>query len=64
MSLPEGFDAGFAAFLGAPPGTEIFGTDLVFQGASTVNVKELAIFGEAYFDVTDDLKLTVGGPLV
>ena len=61
VSLPVGLDAAFAAFVGAPPGTEIFGTDLLFQGASTVNVKELAIFGEAYFDVTDDLKLTVGG---
>ena len=59
-ALPEGFNAGFADYIGLP-GVDIFGTDLIYRGTSRAKSREVALFGELYVDITDDLTVTVGG---
>jgi len=59
-SIPEGFEAAFAAAIGLP-GVPVFGgTDTIFAGIADLEVEEVALFGELSYDLSDALTVTVG----
>ncbi|PCI54279.1 MAG: TonB-dependent receptor [Alphaproteobacteria bacterium] len=61
ISIVPGTSDAIDAFFGAPAGTDVFGfADTLFTQDGDRTIKEIALFGEASYEVTEDLKLTAG----
>ncbi|MDP3749554.1 MAG: TonB-dependent receptor [Phenylobacterium sp.] len=55
-----GFDAAYSAFIGLPAGQRAFGTDQTFFLDSRDQTRELALFGELTYNLTERLRATAG----
>ena len=61
QNIAPGFDAAFSGFLGIPGGAGGTGTgDLIFMSDTNVRIKELGLFGEFTYEITDRLSATFG----
>lgn len=61
ISIVPGLSDGFDNLVGAPLGTDAFGVaNVLFSQDDDNDIKEVALFGEASFDITDVLKVTAG----